>query len=174
MKHLYIKSAFTTEQYKHDQPVYVLQLPHADRSLTYPQRPIARLRLNLYGTKTACHTYHSGRHTHLIQPGFHTAECDPCKYICSTHTGTTVAAVTIDDFLLVSQTAELISQYIYILKRNYTVTELSRPAVYLGWTITTAEDVSIHAAQPNLIAKTLVRGSLTDTNKRQSYLPKQP
>lgn len=75
--HLDIKSAFTTETYRHEFPVYVRQMRRADNSFTHPQCPIGRLRLNLYGTKPACHIYHAGLDAHLRSLHYSRAEVDP-------------------------------------------------------------------------------------------------
>lgn len=76
--HLYITSAFTTEEYRHDHPVYVKQMPRFNYTLTHQDSPIARLRLNLYGTKPDCHLYHTGLDNHLKCHGFGASEADLC------------------------------------------------------------------------------------------------
>lgn len=102
--HLDIKSAFTAEACQHHKPVYIHQLPRADRTITHPNRPIGKLHLKLYGTKTTCLIYYTGLHTHLIAYKFHAAASDPCLYIRRTPGGMNLAAVMIDDLLVVATT----------------------------------------------------------------------
>lgn len=88
--------------YTHDRPFYVRQMPRFNDQLTDKDRPIGRLRLKLYGTKPACHIYHAGLDQHLCAHDFLLSEADPCLYTHQSQTDMTLAAVTIDDFLLLS------------------------------------------------------------------------
>lgn len=78
--HLNIKSAFTTEPYEHDRPVYVRQMPRFNSQLTHTERSIGQLRLNIYDKKPAYHIYHTGLNRHLRKQNFSPSEADPFLY----------------------------------------------------------------------------------------------
>lgn len=131
LRHLDIASEFSTELYHHDKAVYVRQMGKFDGTVTHPDSPIGRLRLNLYGTKTACNIFHGRFHRHMKANGFTPSSADPCVYIKREATGTELAGVTIDDFIIMAQTTQNLHNLQRILEQKYRVKNLGPPSSYL-------------------------------------------
>lgn len=142
--------------------------------MTKPHHPIGGLRLNLYGTKTACHMYHEVLDAHLRAQQFTVSVADPYMYVRGSPGGTTITAIKIDDFLVLAPTHHLLHEFRDILRKTYTVKDLGSPMDYLGWHITRKGQVPIHAVQPVLIENALARATRTDANPRPSPFQKNP
>lgn len=153
--HLNIKSSFTTELHDHNQPVYARRIPCFNGKLTHHDRPIGRLRLHIYGMKPACHIYHAGLDLHLQAHDFYPSEADPCLYTHSSPTVKSIAAVTMNDFLVLSTSDKVLCQFKRLLSTKYRIKNLGHPTSYLGWTIPHHDRGSIHASQPAIISKSL-------------------
>lgn len=172
LNHFDITSAFTHEEYKFAKPVYIRQPRRFDGTLTHPDRPIGRLKLNLYGSKPACNIYHQGLDKHLQAHGYYPTEADPCLYTKTTSSGCVLIAVTIDDFLVTAPAQSDIDQFATVLRIKYTVKDLRTPTRYLGWSITRKGTGPIHISQPSLITKILTSNNMADDNPRSTPLPK--
>lgn len=118
LRHIDISSAFTAERYAYEKPVYVRQIHQFDGTLKYPDRPIGKLNLNLYGSKPASHIYFTGLTAHLQKHGFAALHSDPCVFTKKTINGTITAGVTTDDFLVSAPTDNLIDTFTATLKKN--------------------------------------------------------
>lgn len=129
LRHLDITSSFTTEIYDHDGPVYLRPMSRLVMNLTYEKFSIGRLRLNLYGTKPACHIYHADLDRHLQRHHFIPSEADPCLYVKRTANGTTLAAVTIDDLLVLAPSEAELAHFTNVLRAKYRVTNLGQSTV---------------------------------------------
>lgn len=108
LRNLDIQSAFTTELYRYDRPLYIRQLAKFDTTLTHPHRPSGLLRHNLYGTKPACNIYHADPDKHLRDNDFQPADSNPCLYIKLGKSSTTLAAVQICDFFVLAPNTVLL------------------------------------------------------------------
>jgi hypothetical protein len=56
----------------------------------------------LYGMKQGGRVWNKTLNEKMIEWGFHRLECEPCIYYRKTNTGWTIAAVHVDDFLIIS------------------------------------------------------------------------
>lgn len=65
VRHFDIPSYFRAEKYDYHNPVYVLQLPLFNGELLHPNKSIAWLHKNLYGSRTSSHTYIKGLQAQL-------------------------------------------------------------------------------------------------------------
>lgn len=99
-RHLDIKSAFTTETFQHDLPVFVRQLPALNGDYLHPEKRVGKLLLNLYGTKNACFIYLQGLDSHLSSNCYCPCEADPCFYFKDVSQVRILTAATVDYFLL--------------------------------------------------------------------------
>lgn len=171
-RHFDIQSAFTHESYNFENPVYVRQPRKFDGSLQHPDKPIGKLKLNLYGSKPACHIYHAGLDTHLQKHQYYPTEADPCLYAKTNLKGTTLIAITIDDFLVTAPKQQYISEFEKIMRMKYKIKNLGAPTRYLGWTITRTDNGPIHLSQSTLIRKILTANKMEDANPRSSPLPR--
>lgn len=146
--HLYISSAFSTEEYDHYRSLYVHQQPSFDGTLIRPDKPIGRLRLNLYGSKPSGYT---GLSENLTSHFYTPHEAYPCLFTKHVKNGSTTAGITTDDFLITAPNEELINAIQNMLSTKHKVRNLGPPETYLGWTIQKTGTGPIHNSQPDLI-----------------------
>lgn len=80
MRHLDIKSAFTTEKFQHDRPVFVRQLLAFNGDYRHPDKRVGKLLLKLYGTENACFIHLQSLYAHLSSNGYRPCEADTCVF----------------------------------------------------------------------------------------------
>lgn len=171
--HLDITSAFTSETYKNSKHVQIRQLTRSNGTFTKPGRLIEQLHLNLYGTNSACHIYHEGFDAHLSEHHYTPSDSNLYMYEGKTSAGTTLAAVTINDIFILAPTNALLHAFRDMSSNKYTVKYLRPQTEYVGWKRTLSNMGPMHAAQPKLLAKSLIGAGPSDANTR-SPLPKKP
>ena len=68
----------------------------------------------------------------LIQWGFARLGCEPCIYFCKTATGTTIVAVHVDDFLLISSLTDENDRFKGQLRSTWAISDLSTARFVVG------------------------------------------
>lgn len=131
-RHIDFFSAFTSQKYSHHHPVFVKHLSRFNGFLTDPGRPVDRLVLNLYRSRTVCHTYTKGLHDLLISNGYYRSHADPCLYFRDCLGERIVEYVKIDDFVVTVPTDEIIDEFIKFFKSKYKITDLRRQQTFIG------------------------------------------
>lgn len=91
-----------------------------------------------------------------------------------TRESTTLAEVTIDQFLVLALSEAHLTKFTHTLRLKYRVTDLEPRTSYLGWKISINGYRAIQASQLSHIAKESERASLRDPNPCTFLLPKSP
>lgn len=71
-----------------------------NNALLSPNKPIGKLVLNLYGTKSVCHRFHQGLVDQLRRNVYRPGSVDQCMFIKPTTKGSMIIRIGIDDFLV--------------------------------------------------------------------------
>lgn len=86
-------------------------------------------------------------------------------------TGTVIAAIAVEDFLVTAYTQEAMEDFQNAMKPKYNIKRLERPRRYLGWKLHHHPDGSIALSQRLLIDKTMEEANMLNASgKRTPYL----
>eukprot|EP00737_Agarophyton_chilense_P001219 gb/GEZJ01001361.1/.p1 GENE.gb/GEZJ01001361.1/~~gb/GEZJ01001361.1/.p1 ORF type:complete len:266 (-),score=12.80 gb/GEZJ01001361.1/:823-1620(-) len=163
LEHFDIRSAYLHENYEHDRPIYVTQMPRFDGTYTH-QSKNCQLIGNSYSSSPAAYYYNHGLKTFLTQLNFVPSEHDPCLYVKYTAEGTTLVSTTIDDFLVLASAQRHIDTLHHQLLTKYKTKRLGTPTRFLNWAITHGEDGTIHIAKPDAIGAILEQTQMSKYN----------
>lgn len=103
--HFDIHPAFTTEPYDQSKNVFVKQMRQFEGMYSHSGKLIASLKQNLYWSRTERYIYLKGIARRLNEHNIFASDADPCLFINARNAGHTYIAVTVNDFLVSSNTA---------------------------------------------------------------------
>lgn len=111
----------------HDKVVYVRQMPQCNRHFIHPDKQIGKLRLNLYGTKSAGHIYYRDLRTFLTNHGSNRSKAEPGLYMKYTKKGLAYMEIATDGSLVSAVTEKDMQDIIKILQTKYNFNDLGDP-----------------------------------------------
>lgn len=82
-------------------------------------------------------------------------EAEACLVRVQMQSGTVVAAIAVDDFLVAVEMPEAMDAFDKALRAKYKIKRLGRPQRYLGWHFHYQDDGSVELSQRLLIDQTL-------------------
>jgi len=171
--HWDLDAAFLHELLPNDNPIFIQQPKSFDGTYKHPHH-VCKVVGNMYGTKQECRTFTQGLATFLTLAHYNRIASDACTYLYRDQHNPKhfiLFAITIDDFLVVTNHTPLISTALTALKKKYSVKDLGPVQHIIGWKITrTPTDITI--TQSAYIDQILSRYQQTDCNPAPTpYLP---
>ena len=154
--HWDIEAAFFHEKFNDNRTIFVQQPTRFDGSLRHPHH-VAQLTGNMYGSKQACRIFTEGLSTFLESHDFQRLHSDPCSFIRHDPSRSELfilLIITVDDFLVISNSTALISHTKSTLLCKYSVKDLGPVSAILGWKVTQSQS-GITISQPGYISSLL-------------------
>ena len=154
--HWDLEAAFLHEKFNEDRMIFVHQPTRFDGSLRYPNH-VAQLTGNMYGSKQACKVFTEGLASFLQSHSFTRLHSDPCPFIRHDQNDTSrfiLLIITVDDFLVISNSRTLISSTKNTLLQKYALKDLGPVSTLLGWKVTQSKQ-GITISQPGYIQSLL-------------------
>lgn len=164
VEHLDIVNAFVHEPSVSPLPIYVKALTPWDRGDTSNKQRTGLLKRNLWGGRSAGNHYICALFRHLTQYGYEQSDTDCCMFSKISAGGTIAMAITVDDFLVVASTKELVDTFYTQMSTKYSLKRLGKPRDYLGWNIEFADDGAITISQPALAKVTIENANMAFCN----------
>ena len=162
--HWDLESAFLHERLPPNIEIYLQQPSRFDGSKKYPNH-VAKLKGNMYGSKQACKIFTDGLASHLQNIGFTRLFSDSCSFIHrdpSDEQSFVLLVITVDDFLVVTNSDHLVQNVKSAIQHKYTLKDLGTVEHILGWKVTHSKE-GILISQPAYIDSLLERFRLTES-----------
>lgn len=132
--------------------------------LNNPDNNVLRLNKALYGLKQSPRTFYETIHEALLEMNFVRVPTEPCVYTLSENGKvTTILAIFVDDFLLISSSEDTMSRVKKILAEKFEIRDLGPVSDLLGLQITRSEE-SLKITQSKYIEKILNDFQMADCN----------
>lgn len=110
LEHLDVQSEFLYEDYFYGKPVYIREASRADG--TYKNgKTVGMLKRNLYGNPSGTYYYIQGLLKHLRNIRAKLNEAEACLVRVQMTSGTVVAAIAVDDFLVATETPKAMNEF---------------------------------------------------------------
>lgn len=154
----------------HTHPIYVKQMSYStDRYQKYNMT--GRLRRYLRGGKSAGHDYIQALFQFLRKHDYKQSGIDPCIFGRTTSQATIFLAITIDDFLIVSDKLAAIDPFYRTFATKYQLKRFGHPTNFLGCTMQYSHDDSIKLRNPKLVHISIANANMADANGRHKTFP---
>ncbi|XP_026439320.1 uncharacterized protein LOC113338009 [Papaver somniferum] len=130
-----------------------------------PTRPdyVCRLRRSLYGLKQAPRAWFQRFATFITGCGFRGSVCDPSLFIYRSGQDTAYLLLYVDDIILTASTDALLSRFIDLMKREFSMTDLGPLHHFLGITATRSSS-GLFLSQSLYTKDIIARASMTNCN----------
>lgn len=135
MRHLEIKSTFTSENFTHDKPVYVHHMKKFDLTYLHLYHRIRKLLFNIYGNNNSCYVNLEGLDSYLHKYNYKLSEANPFLYHKTVPVGCIVITTTVDYFHNTSPTTADIGEFKETLSLKFRITNLGVPRIFFSWTL---------------------------------------
>lgn len=130
LEHLDVKSAFLHAEYRYGKPVYLREMARADGTFRHG-KTVGILMLNLYGNHSETYYCIEGLLDYLRETRARLNEAKSCLICVDMPSGTIIAAMAIEDFLVTAQKPQAMEEFYAIMKKKYDIKRLGRPERYL-------------------------------------------
>lgn len=107
-------------------------MPRADGTFKHGGT-VGILRLNLFGNPSGTFYYIEGLMAFLRKLKVQLNEAEACLVKISMPSGTIIAAVAIDDFIVAAETEAAMNEFYEAMKERYDIKRLGKPSRYLRW-----------------------------------------
>lgn len=124
MEHFDIKGAFLHEAFGYGGIVYVKEPKRADGTYRHGNT-VGVLRGNMYGGRSAGNYFLKGLTSWLNKFEYTTTDVDPCIYYKRDGDHYIIFSISIDDFLVCSNSEAIVDALFEILKKNMTLSVLA-------------------------------------------------
>lgn len=127
---------------------FVKTIRRFDGAYSPPGKLIRRVKQNPYGSKTAEFIFIEVLAKHGNEHNIFATGADPCQFIHSHSAGHTCNAVTVENFLVSSNTAAQADVILNIFCEMYNVKYMGQPSTFLCWMISFTKHGYILELQP--------------------------
>ena len=142
----------------------------------YKGGTIARLRRNLYGSKSAPKLWYKCLYEVLIELGFKSVAGHPCLFIRITNVAGKIVVVVmgifVDDLLVTGNSAEEIAAVQEKMRSKFVLTDQGELEYYLGVEVSKIDENTLLLHQTGYAKKILERFKMTDCNAVKTPLPR--
>ena len=136
---------------------------------------VARLKRNLYGSKSAPKLWYDFLYQVIIELGFKSVAGHPCLFIRITRIGNTVNIIVIgifvDDLLVTGNSIEEIKDVREKMNKRFVLIDQGPLEYYLGVEVTKLDEKTTMLHQTGYIHKVLERFKMTDSHPANTPLP---
>ena len=176
MFHWDISVAFTNGKAEEETYVKFPQSFPADLFPGYKGGTIARLKRNLYGSKSAPKLWYKCLYAAIIELGFKSVAGHPCLFIRVTiidgNTVITVIGVFVDDLLVAGNSVEEITKVREQMNKRFLLTDQGELEYYLGVEVTKIDQNTLLLHQTAYAKKILERFKMTECKPVKTPLPR--
>jgi hypothetical protein len=176
MFHWDISVAFTNAKAEEETYVKFPQSFPADLFPGYKGGTIARLKRNLYGSKSAPKLWYKCLYAAIIELGFKSVAGHPCLFIRVTiidgNTVITVIGVFVDDLLVAGNSVEEITKVREQMNKRFLLTDQGELEYYLGVEVTKIDQNTLLLHQTAYAKKILERFKMTECKPVKTPLPR--
>lgn len=146
LEHMDVTSEFLHEMYRFHKPVYVREMARADGKYKHGNT-IGILVKNLYGNPPGSFYCKEGFFQFMKKMEAKSNDVEECLITVNVPSGSVIAAVAIDDFLVASENIEAMNEFYNKMSTKYNIKRLGRPTRYLGWHFHYAMTVALLSAK---------------------------
>jgi hypothetical protein len=142
----------------------------------YKEGTIARLKRNLYGSKSAPKLWYKCLHEVLIELGFKSVAGHPCLFIRITNVAgkevIVVMGIFVDDLLVTGNSVEEIAAIQEKMRRKFVLTDQGELEYYLGVEVSKINESTLLLHQTGYAKKILERFKMTECKEVKTPLPR--
>lgn len=142
LEHIDVKSALLHEDYMYHKPVNMREDAREDGPYNHG-KTIGILIWSLYGNTSGTYYYVKGLLKHLREIRAQLNEAEACLMCINMPSGTVIAAIAVDYFLITAETTKAMDEFAEALTTKYKIKRLGEHSRYPGWHFRYTRDGSV-------------------------------